>query len=87
MYSVIVKTQAVKYLQKLDQRTQKKIALKIDQLARDPFSSSVSAKRLQTIERGYRLRVGDIRIIYEMDTTSQTIIIWKISPRSSAYRP
>jgi len=50
-----------------------RILSRIDQLPTDPFPSQ-SAK-LQGAERLYRLRVGDYRIIYEVDHGAGKIIV------------
>jgi mRNA interferase RelE/StbE len=37
-------------------------------------------------ELGWRIRVGNYRVIYEIDDDAQTIVIRYIGPRSAAYR-
>ncbi len=87
MYKIILKTQAEKFfLKKLDKNTQSKISSKIDQLAHDPFSPNTNLGKLKEMEHGYRLRVGNIRIVYEVNTSSQTITVWKIDWRASVYK-
>ena len=55
------------------------------QIARDPFAPIPNAKKLQD-RSGYRLRVGDWRVIYEIDKDEVVIIVLKIAPRGEVYR-
>lgn len=88
MYSVILKSQAEKFFaRKLDKRTQSNVASKIDRLAQNPFSPITNATKLQDMKSGYRLRIGNVRVVYEIDSTTQRIIVWKIAFRGSAYKP
>ena len=58
---------------------------KLVQIARDPFAPIPNAKKLQD-RSGYRLRVGDWRVIYEIDKDEVVIIVLKIAPRGEVYR-
>lgn len=88
MYRVVLTTAAEKFLhKKADRRLQEKLSGRIDNLAADPFAPNPNATKMKDLEQGYRLRVGDYRIIYEVDSKTQTLVIWKIDHRSSVYRP
>lgn len=58
---------------------------KLEQIAVDPFSSIPNSKKLQGRD-GYRLRVGDWRIIYEVHKKEVVIIVLKVAPRGEVYR-
>jgi mRNA interferase RelE/StbE len=58
---------------------------KLEQVAVDPFASTPNAKKLQGRD-GYRLRVGDWRIIYEVNKKEVVIIVLKVAPRGEVYR-
>ena len=58
---------------------------KLAQVAIDPFASIPNAKKLQG-RAGYRLRVGDWRVIYEINQDEVVIIVMKIAPRNEVYR-
>lgn len=69
----------------MPRNTAKLIREKIEQVAADPFSSIPNAKKLQGRD-GYRLRVGDWRVIYEVNKKEVTIIVLKVAPRGEVYR-
>ncbi|PKO41995.1 MAG: addiction module toxin RelE [Betaproteobacteria bacterium HGW-Betaproteobacteria-3] len=57
---------------------------KIEQLASDPFGAS-NVKKL-TGREGYRLRVGDWRVIYEVHGDRLVILVLAVAPRGGAYK-
>jgi mRNA interferase RelE/StbE len=59
------------------------IQKKINALAADPFAPNNNVKRLQG-RLGYRLRVGDWRVLYELD--DNRILVLDIKPRGGAYQ-
>lgn len=69
----------------MPRNTAKLIREKIEQVAADPFSSIPNAKKLQGRD-GYRLRVGDWRVIYEVNKKEVVIIVLKVAPRGEVYR-
>lgn len=87
MYRIALTTAAEKFLhKKVNRRLLEKLSEKIDNLAVDPFAPNPNATKMKDLERGYRLRVGNFRVIYEIDSKTQTVIIWKIDHRSSVYK-
>jgi mRNA interferase RelE/StbE len=58
---------------------------KLTQITNDPFASIPNAKKLQG-RPGYRLRIGDWRVIYEINKDQVVIIVMKIAPRGEVYR-
>ena len=57
---------------------------KIDRLAADPFAPNPDASALKG--GGFRLRVGDWRVLYQIDTKEKLLKIAAILARGSAYR-
>jgi mRNA interferase RelE/StbE len=43
------------------------------------------AKKL-TAREGYRVRVGDYRVLYKVDDEAKAIIIFRVLPRGDVYR-
>ena len=56
----------------------------IERLRIDPFPRQ--ALKLAGADRLYRLRVGDYRIIYEVDVDAHLVLIHYIRHRREAYR-
>ncbi|RQW80573.1 MAG: type II toxin-antitoxin system RelE/ParE family toxin [Methanothrix sp.] len=61
-----------------------RVVEKIENLKSEPFPSQ--SIRISGAERLYRLRVGDYRIIYEVDSKTKEIIIHHVRDRSVVYR-
>lgn len=85
MYKIIFKKEAAKSLNRLPRNVAKTIHEKIEAIAADPYAEHPNAKKLQGRE-GYRLRVGDWRVIYEIQNEQLVILVLRIAPRGEAYR-
>jgi mRNA interferase RelE/StbE len=85
VYKITYTTQAAKSLLKMPRNTADLIREKLTQIANDPFAPIPNAKKLQG-RPGYRLRVGDWRVIYEINKGQIVIIVMKIAPRDEVYR-
>lgn len=73
-----------KDLRRLDKTLLKIVIKKIQSLALDPHPQQ--SKKLQGTRDTYRLRIGDYRVIYQIDFTNKTILINHIRHRSEVYR-
>ena len=85
MYKIIFAKEAQKALLRLPRNTAVLIRQRLEQLAIDPYASNTNAKRLQN-RSGYRLRVGDWRVIYEIQNDEFVILVLKIAQRGEVYR-
>jgi mRNA interferase RelE/StbE len=56
----------------------------IERLAADPLPSQVV--KLSGAERLYRIRVGDYRIVYEVDAEAKLVTIHYVRHRRDVYR-
>jgi mRNA interferase RelE/StbE len=83
-YSIQFTTRALRDLTALDRPVQQRLRQHIDRLAQDPFPAC--AKKLHGQEPYYRIRVGDYRIIYEVEGQRLRIIVVKIGYRRDVYR-
>ncbi len=82
-YSIEFVPSAVKALAKLESLTRKRIQTAIDKLATDPFPPGV--KKLQG-DDAYRIRVGDYRVIYDVQRGRLTVLVIRIGHRREIYR-
>jgi mRNA interferase RelE/StbE len=85
MYQLVFAKRADQTLRKMSRDRARLIREKLDQLAQDPYASNPNVIKLQG-RPGYRLRVGDWRVIYELEDDRLLILVLKIAPRGGAYR-
>lgn len=85
MYAIEYQPQAIKALLKMSRTTARLIKGKIEMLASTPYAPNNNVKKL-TGEEGYRLRVGDWRVIYELLDARLVVVVVKIKPRGEAYK-
>lgn len=85
MYKIEYQHQAIKSLLKMPRNTARLIRDKIEHLALAPYAPNNNAKRLEGIG-GYRLRVGDWRVLFEIVDEKLVIVVVKIKPRGDAYK-
>ena len=71
-------------LRRIDRQYISKILNAIESLADNPFP--VQSKKLKYSESSYRLRIGDYRVIYQVDSQDKVIIIYHIRHRKDAYQ-
>ncbi|WP_026736327.1 type II toxin-antitoxin system RelE family toxin [Fischerella sp. PCC 9605] len=83
-YKVEISKSASKQLKKLSSELQERIQAKIDDLALEPRPSGV--KKLKNRENGYRIRIGDYRVIYDIFDDVLLIIVIEIGHRSKVYK-
>jgi mRNA interferase RelE/StbE len=83
-YRIEVKRSAAKALQKIPKTDQKRIAEKIDSLAENlPNPDTTKMKGNNPF---HKIRVGDYRIIYEIQEEVLIILIVKIGHRKDVYK-
>ena len=80
-YDVQFKPKAVKDIGRLPTRIQAQILAGIDEMSNDLRGD---IKRLTNSTPEYRLRVGDYRVLFELE--EKTIVIYRIRHRREAYR-
>jgi mRNA interferase RelE/StbE len=74
---------AVKALARMPRSTRELVKSKVEALAQDPFGAA-NVKKLAG-QGGYRLRVGDWRVIYDVDAGLLVVRVLKIGPRGGVY--
>lgn len=84
-FDIAFTKQAAKTLQKIPTDVAKSIYLKIEQIADDPFASHPNVIKLQNRD-GYRLRVENWRVIYDIQKDRVLVLVLKIGNRGEVYR-
>jgi mRNA interferase RelE/StbE len=75
---------AERQFKKFPKEVQIRLKHRIDILAGNPFPRGV--KKLSAEENLYRLRIGDYRIIYQVQGRALLILILKLGHRKNVYR-
>ncbi len=83
MYKILLTKKAEKEFSNLLPETRKKAATAFDDMVTFGIKAS-NTRKLQTPFPSYRKRIGDYRILFELN--DEIIIVYKISKRSEAYR-
>lgn len=85
VYGVILSPSARKTLRRLQPKLAQRIVEKLKTVAKDPYGQHNNVTALQGSE-GYRLRVGDWRIIYELQDSRLVLYAVEIGPRGGIYQ-
>ncbi|MBX3163777.1 MAG: type II toxin-antitoxin system RelE/ParE family toxin [Bacteroidetes bacterium] len=85
MYKIIFTKTAKKQLEKLSNVYLLRVERKLKELKENPFNVS-NVKKLEGEDTMYRLRIADIRIVYNLDTKRILIEIIEIIKRNDAYK-
>lgn len=83
-YQVEITPAAKRQIKKLIASVQLAIVERLEQLAEDPRPPGVL--KMQGVESLYRIRVGDYRIIYEIQDQTLLIAVVKVGHRGDVYR-
>jgi mRNA interferase RelE/StbE len=83
VYQIQITNSAHHHLRNLLHTNRQRIHEAIEQLSQNPRPYGV--KKLQGEVDFYRIRVGDFRILYEIDDSTKQVIIMRIMPRENAY--
>lgn len=82
-YTVRISNPVAAYLERLDGSIRKRIVERLRQLAEDPLAHS---KPLSGVGGLRSSRVGDYRIILEVEGDQLLVLIVRIGPRGQVYR-
>lgn len=84
-YRTVLSAKAIKTLDRLDKKTENRILAKVDGLSINPLDPRISNQLEMVPEHRYS-RVGDWRIVYEIEEASKTVYIVTIQHRSRVYK-
>lgn len=82
-YNVKFKPSAVKQLKKIDKKQAGRIVAKIHLLGEEPFPAA-STPLVGT--DAYRMRVGEYRVIYQVDGNELLVLVIRIGHRREVYK-
>lgn len=85
MYELRIDKQAAKYLKKMDKPTRNRLMGGLMELAKNPFADT-SVTRMKGYASTFRKRVGDFRIIFEVDQGDLIVLVLKIGSRGDIYK-
>ena len=85
MYKIVFTKNAYKSFRRIPKNVVDLIRKKLDQIAKDPYTKRSNVTKLQN-RQGYRLRVGDWRVIYDIRTDELIILVLKVGSRGEIYR-
>ena len=83
-YKILFRPSVEKDLSKLPGPLARRVAVRIEGLAENPFPPN--SIRLSGSEKLYRLRMGDYRIVYEVDSRAHVITVYYVRHRREVYR-
>ncbi len=84
MYKLKYSRKARKFLLRTEKNIANRIIDKIEKISEKPIIPDT--KRIEGIKGLYRIRVGNFRILYEIDYDNNLIGIVKIDSRSNIYK-
>ena len=86
MFAVNIKRKALRNLEKLHKKKKQRITTIILILKKDPIPfRKADVCKLRGYENTYRIRIGDLRIVYQVSWNERTILIHYIGSRERAY--
>ena len=84
-YNVNLTKKALKQLRELDEPIKSRILEALVILRDYGFSRRLDIKKLRGYRNHYRIRVGEYRILFELEKPNK-IIVYAILPRKKAYK-
>jgi len=83
-YELLIERRAEKDIKKLDASLFSLVAKKIKSLSENTYPPG--SRKLSGSQNDWRIRIGDYRVLYEIDTKAQTIKIMRVKHRREVYR-
>ncbi len=77
---------AIKQIKRLPLGQRERIAKKISSLKKRSSAKSLNIKRYSKTQNSWRLKIGKIRVIYQLDSKRKLILIRKVGHRGDIYK-
>jgi len=84
VYAVLLETSAERSLRRLDAVVFRRVVAALRILADDPRPAG--CRKLTGSDQDWRVRVGDYRVVYEIDDKNHEVRVMRIRHRSEVYR-
>jgi mRNA interferase RelE/StbE len=86
-WKVELSKDSIKYLKKLNKKTSQRLLTELEKLesSENPLSHKDVRPLVGKLRGFHRLRVGDNRLIFELDRENKRIGVLVITPRGKAY--
>ena len=84
MYEVLIERRAERDLKRLASEAFDRVAQEIKSLAENPRPPG--CRKIVGSKNDWRIRVGDYRVVYEIDEKSKAVRVMRVRLRQEAYR-
>ena len=83
---LLIDKAAAKVLSRMQPKLAASILRKMEAIAGDPMGRHANVETMQGLKNAFRLRQGDWRVIYEIDSEIHAVRVTKVGPRGQVYR-
>lgn len=77
---------ARKEFERLPVKARSRIVEALQLLAQNPYSELLKVKKLKDVQDLYRIRIGDYRVLYELQNELLLVLVIKVGHRREVYR-
>lgn len=84
MFEIAYTTAALKSRKRLPRDLRDRVTAKIEEVATSPSGKHLQVKPLVSVD-AFRLRVGDWRVLFQLDHSKKILLVLDIRHRSEAY--
>ena len=87
VFEVKLKKTAEKFILRLDKKRRDKIIRLLEELETNPLPFKIyDLVKLKGFDHRYRIRLGKIRVVYEIDFERKKITVWNVDYRGRIYK-
>jgi mRNA interferase RelE/StbE len=83
-YKIVLSRSVEHDVRKIGKASLGRILQAVRSLSENPFPKG--SKKLKGSESSYRIRIGDYRVLYEVDASERLVSVFHIRHRKDAYR-